>query len=57
LSQRRCAAEPFESGIVSVGYGWFRLSAQFYLVAITFVIFDVETVFLFALVVALRETG
>jgi NADH-quinone oxidoreductase subunit A len=55
--RERATAEPFESGIVSVGYGRFRLSAQFYLVAITFVIFDVEAVFLFAWAVALRETG
>lgn len=54
---RANAEEPFESGVVSVGYGRFRLSAQFYLVAITFVIFDVEAVFLFAWAVALREAG
>src|SRR5690606_14074050 len=50
-------AEPFESGIVSVGYARFRLSAKFYIMAILFVIFDKETVFLFAWAVAFRETG
>lgn len=55
--RERATAEPFESGIVPIGYGRFRLSAQFYLVAITFVIFDVEAIFLFAWAVSLRETG
>ncbi|HKJ09213.1 MAG TPA: NADH-quinone oxidoreductase subunit A [Gammaproteobacteria bacterium] len=49
--------EPFESGIVTVGYGRFRLTAQFYLMAVFFVIFDLETAFLFAWAVAFRQTG
>ena len=38
---------PFESGIDSVGTARLRLSAKFYLVAMFFVIFDVEAVFIF----------
>jgi NADH-quinone oxidoreductase subunit A len=34
-----------------------RLSAKFYLIAVFFVIFDVEAVFLFAWAVAFRELG
>jgi NADH-quinone oxidoreductase subunit A len=34
-----------------------RFSAKFYLVAMFFVIFDLEAVFLFAWAVAVRETG
>jgi NADH-quinone oxidoreductase subunit A len=34
-----------------------RLSAKFYLVAMFFVIFDLEAVFLFAWAVSVRETG
>ena len=49
--------EPFESGIVTVGLARLRLSAKFYLVAVFFVIFDVEAVFLFAWAVAFRELG
>lgn len=49
--------EPFESGIVSVGSGRLRLSAKFYLVAMFFVIFDLESVFLYAWAVTLREDG
>ena len=51
------ADEPFESGIVTVGLARLRLSAKFYLVAMFFVIFDVEAVFLFAWAVAFRELG
>ncbi|MGZ5027097.1 MAG: NADH-quinone oxidoreductase subunit A [Methylobacter sp.] len=49
--------EPFESGIVSTGDVHIRFSVQFYLIAIFFVIFDMESVFLFAWSVALREAG
>ena len=51
------ANEPFESGIVTVGLARLRLSAKFYLIAMFFVIFDVEAVFLFAWAVAFRELG
>ena len=55
--RERATTEPFESGIVPVGYARFRLSAKFYLVAMFFVIFDLEAVFLFAWAIAFRETG
>ena len=45
LGQRRREAatnDPFESGIVSVGGSQIRISVEFYLVAIFFVIFDLE---------------
>ena len=48
---------PFESGIVSVGSAHFRISVQFYLTAILFIIFDLEVVFLFAWAVAVKEAG
>ncbi|SFN35147.1 NADH-quinone oxidoreductase subunit A [Nitrosospira briensis] len=51
------ADEPFESGIVTVGRARVRLSAKFYLIAMFFVIFDVEAVFLFAWAIAFRELG
>jgi NADH-quinone oxidoreductase subunit A len=51
------ADEPFESGILAVGSARLRLSARFYLIAMFFVIFDVEAVFLFAWAVAFRELG
>ena len=48
---------PYESGIVSEGSARARVSARFYLVAVFFVIFDLEAVFLFAWAVAARDVG
>jgi NADH-quinone oxidoreductase subunit A len=53
----KAADEPFESGIVATGDVHIRFSVQFYLLAIFFVIFDMESVFLFAWAVALQEAG
>ncbi len=49
--------EPYESGIVSTGSAWLRQSVPFYLIATFFVIFDLETVFLVAWAVSLRQVG
>lgn len=49
--------EIFESGVVSAGSARIRLSAKFYLVAIFFVIFDLEALYLYAYAVSVRETG
>lgn len=48
---------PYESGIVSFGSARLRLSAKFYLIALFFVIFDLEAVFIFAWAVALYDVG
>jgi NADH-quinone oxidoreductase subunit A len=48
---------PFESGIIGTGSARQRFSIQFYLVAMLFVIFDIEAVFLFAWSVSVREVG
>lgn len=48
---------PFESGVLSVGSPQIHMSVEFYLVAIFFVIFDLETVFIFAWAVAFFELG
>ena len=49
---------PYESGIVPVGEAEdMRLSIEFYLVAIFFVIFDLETIFIVAWAVAFEETA
>jgi len=60
LGQRHREAatdSPYESGIVSTGTAHVRLSAKFYLVAMFFVIFDLEAVFISAWAVAGRELG
>lgn len=56
-SSGRSKTLPFESGIVGAGSARQRFSVQFYLVAMLFVIFDLEAVFLFAWAAALQETG
>ncbi len=53
----RARNEPFESGVVSASPERLRLSAKFYLVAVFFVIFDVEALFLYAWSISLRESG
>lgn len=53
----RSKNEPFESGMLPVGGARLRFSAKFYLVAMIFVIFDIEALFLFAWSVSIRETG
>ncbi len=47
----------FESGIAPTGSARVRLSARFYLVAMFFVIFDLEAVFIYAWAVAAHELG
>jgi NADH-quinone oxidoreductase subunit A len=53
----RAKNDPFESGVVSVGSARLRFPAKFYLVAMFFVIFDVEALFLYAWSVSVRESG
>ncbi|MHB1635985.1 NADH-quinone oxidoreductase subunit A [Acidiferrobacter thiooxydans] len=53
----RATNDIFESGIVTVGNARFRVPAKFYLIAMFFVIFDLETVYLFAWSVVVRKVG
>ena len=48
---------PYEGGIISEGSARVRFPAEFYLVAVFFVIFDLETVFLFAWALESRALG
>ena len=48
---------PFEGGILSEGSARVRLSARFYLVAMFFVVFDLEAVFIYSWAVAAQELG
>jgi NADH-quinone oxidoreductase subunit A len=60
LGQRhrdRATDEPYESGIEATGSATQRFSAKFYLVAMFFVIFDLEAVYIFAWAVSAREAG
>jgi len=53
----RTTGEPYESGIAVTGSAERRLDARFYLIAVFFVIFDLEALFVFAWAVAVRELG
>jgi len=55
--RERVTHEPYESGIKPTGTTGIRLSIKFYLIALFFVIFDVESVFIFAWAIAFRQLG
>ncbi|WP_237054781.1 NADH-quinone oxidoreductase subunit A [Microbulbifer sediminum] len=60
LGQRRrdnATDEPYESGIVSQGSARLRISVSYYMVAILFIVFDLEAIYLFSWAIAFRETG
>jgi NADH-quinone oxidoreductase subunit A len=46
---------PYESGIVPTGDARHRFSVKFYLVAMLFIVFDMEAIFLYPWVVVYRE--
>lgn len=53
----RATGEPYESGIAPTGSAHARIDVKFYLVAMFFLVFDLEAVFIYAWAVSLRETG
>ncbi len=50
-------AAPYESGMVPYGPGTRRISVRYYLVAVLFILFDIETVFFLLWAVVLRDLG
>ncbi|MDE7148954.1 MAG: NADH-quinone oxidoreductase subunit A [Bacteroidales bacterium] len=49
--------EAYECGIPTRGRSWMQFKAGYYLFAILFLMFDVETVFLFPWAVVVRDMG
>jgi NADH-quinone oxidoreductase subunit A len=49
--------EVYECGIPTQGTSWIQFKVGYYLFAILFLIFDVETVFLFPWAVAMKKVG
>jgi NADH:ubiquinone oxidoreductase subunit 3 (subunit A) len=47
----------YECGIETVGESWVQFKAQYYIYALVFLVFDVETVFLFPWAVKLGALG
>ncbi|WDE08327.1 NADH-quinone oxidoreductase subunit A [Thalassomonas viridans] len=56
-TQTRAKNIPYESGVIAAGDDKTRFTNHFFLYAIFFVIFDLETIFLFAWVIAFDEVG
>ena len=60
LSPRRDTPQklmPYESGMIPLGSTRERFSIKFYMVAISFIVFDLETIFLIPWAVHMRELG
>ena len=55
--RERATDDPYECGVVSTGSARLRFHAGFYLMAMFFVIFDLEAAFIYAYAVAFRELG
>jgi NADH-quinone oxidoreductase subunit A len=55
--REQSTGRPYESGIAGTGSTRIRFDVKFYLVAMFFVIFDLESVFIYAWAVAIRELG
>lgn len=53
----RAKNTPYESGVISVNDNKTRFSSHFFIYAIFFVIFDLETIYLFAWVIAFEPAG
>lgn len=60
LGQRHCqrvTGQPYESGMPATGSARMRFDVKFYVIALLFVVFDLEAVFLFAWAISVRELG
>jgi len=53
--RNRTKDTPYECGMVPQGEGYSRLSIRFHLVAMLFILFDIEVVFLYPWAVVYRE--
>jgi NADH-quinone oxidoreductase subunit A len=49
--------EPYECGIPTKGVTWLQFNVGYYLFAILFLVFDVETVLVFPWAVVMKEVG
>lgn len=55
--RQRTTGDPYESGMVPTGSARLRFDVKFYLMAMFFVIFDMEAVFIYAWAVSARHLG
>jgi NADH-quinone oxidoreductase subunit A len=50
-------AMPYESGMVPIGEGTRRMPIRFYLIAVLFILFDIEVVFFLPWAIVFRQLG
>jgi NADH-quinone oxidoreductase subunit A len=53
----RTKGEIYECGVLTTGETWIRFRIQYYIYALLFVVFDIETVFLYPWAVSYRGVG
>jgi NADH-quinone oxidoreductase subunit A len=53
----KATEEPYESGMPSEVKRTFRFGISFYMIAMLFILFDIEVIFLFPIAVQLRDFG
>jgi NADH-quinone oxidoreductase subunit A len=56
-SWSKCKGEPYECGIPTRGSSWMQFRVGYYLFAILYLVFDVETVLLFPWAVIVKDLG
>lgn len=55
--RERTTGQPYESGIKPAESAGIKFSVKFYQVALFFVVFDIESIFIFSWVIAFKELG
>jgi NADH-quinone oxidoreductase subunit A len=56
-AQNATKIAPYESGMRAIGQGQRRFPVRFYLVAVLFILFDIEVIFFYPWAVAFRQLG
>ena len=51
------ATDPYESGEVPIGTAWIQFDLNYYLFALIFLVFDVEAVFLFPILLIYKQVA
>ena len=55
--QSAAKAIPYESGMIPIGEGTRRMPIRFYLVAVLFILFDIEVIFFLPWAIVFRQLG
>jgi NADH-quinone oxidoreductase subunit A len=56
-SANKTKIQPYESGMRAIGQGQRRLPVRYYLIAVLFILFDIEVIFFYPWAVAFRQLG